>query len=223
VELSQRAGSGKLQLRTDEGVRNGIDAVMELVPNEIVASGAEAPSAADAYLCEQRGDAGGGRRGIAKPYRAGAAGRSKHRLAATIGLMAAAAPEAEWDRRVASLRSRDRVPAALANADLLSDARPDWCDRLVARTSMHDLLFTRPGDEYPFSATVRVSADGDIYQFELRRKGVLVTADRATRQNALAVLSAFLMQLDTGSAPKDCPPALGYERKRRDDERHTHR
>ena len=36
-----------------------------------------------------------------------------------------------------------------------------------------------------------------------RGQDLLVTADRATRRNALAVLNAFLMQLDTGSATPD--------------------
>jgi hypothetical protein len=42
----------KLQLRTDEGVHNGIDAVVELVPHQFVASGTEAPPTTDAYLRE---------------------------------------------------------------------------------------------------------------------------------------------------------------------------
>ena len=115
--------------------------------------------------------------------------------------MATADFEAEWDRSIALLRSLGRVPAALANADLLSDARRQWCDRLVARTSMHDLLFTRPGDAYPFPVFVRVSAADDVFGFQLRQQDLLVTADRATQPNALSVLNAFLMQLDTGSAP----------------------
>jgi hypothetical protein len=50
----------KLQFRTDEGVHDHVDAFGEPVPNQIVA-GLEAPAAAHAYLCQQRGDAGGGR------------------------------------------------------------------------------------------------------------------------------------------------------------------
>ena len=115
--------------------------------------------------------------------------------------VAAARFEAEWERSIASLRSLDRVPAALANADLLSDARPQWSDRLVARTSMHDLWFTRPEDVYPFPVFVKVSTAHGVFEFQLLEDWRLVTADRATRRNALDVLNAFLLQLDTGSAP----------------------
>jgi hypothetical protein len=52
------------------------------------------------------------------------------------------------------------VPAALANATTLVSARGRWGQHLICRTSMHDLLFTRPGDEYPFEASVRVHAQG---------------------------------------------------------------
>jgi hypothetical protein len=113
--------------------------------------------------------------------------------------LAVASSELGWQRSIDFLRSLDRVPAALANADLLSDAQPRWGERVVARTSMHDLLFTRRGDEYPFPVTVRVSVDADVYKFELRRDWLLVTADRARQENALIVLDAFLIQLDPGS------------------------
>jgi hypothetical protein len=91
------------------------------------------------------------------------------------------------------------VPAALASADLLHEAEARWGQRLVARTSMHDVLFTRPGDVYPFPLFVRVSAHGDVFEFQLRRSDLLVAADRATRPNANNVLDAFLMQLDAGA------------------------
>jgi hypothetical protein len=110
--------------------------------------------------------------------------------------MAAPSIEPEWSESIASLRERTQVPAALANADLLSEAEAQWSGRLVARTSMHDLLFTRPGDTYPFPLVVRVSVDGDVFEFQLRRTDLLVAADRATRLNARAVLDAFLMQLE---------------------------
>jgi hypothetical protein len=64
---------------------------------------------------------------------------------------------------------------------------------------MHDLLFTRPGDVYPFPAFVRVSAADGVFEFQLWQQDRLVTADSAKRQNALGVLHAFLMRLDTGS------------------------
>jgi hypothetical protein len=60
---------------------------------------------------------------------------------------------------------------------------------------MSDLLFTRVGEEFPWSQVVRVAAEGDVFRFELRRRDLLVTADRATLANASAVLDAFLLQL----------------------------
>ena len=62
-------------------------------------------------------------------------------------------------------------------------------------TSMHDLLFTVPGDDYPFAAQVRVSWSDDAYEFRLSRGSILVAADRCHEQNALNLLDAFLVQL----------------------------
>ena len=79
---------------------------------------------------------------------------------------------------------------------------------------MHDLLFTLPGDEYPFRREVRVAFDPavSVYEFTLcgRAPGAylhepsepgrapqtgLITADRAFEATAPQVLDAFLMQL----------------------------
>lgn len=76
-------------------------------------------------------------------------------------------------------------------------------DCFVAVTTSRTALFTRRGDVYPFPVFVRVSATDDVFEFQLRQQNLLVTADRATRRNALSVLNAFLMQLDTGSARGD--------------------
>jgi hypothetical protein len=89
------------------------------------------------------------------------------------------------------------VPAAQANAGLLAEAQTRWEGRVVARTSMHDLLFTVPGQAYPFRSSVRVHWEEDVYEFTLVAGGGLVTADRCFQANALAVLDAFLLQLDT--------------------------
>ena len=88
---------------------------------------------------------------------------------------------------------------------------------MEVRTSMHDLLFVPPGDRYPWVRYVQVSAAGDgfwfpqfdgVYRVELwlpaandPRLAVLRSADKA-RENAPAVLDAFLMQLvgDDGAA-----------------------
>jgi hypothetical protein len=60
---------------------------------------------------------------------------------------------------------------------------------------MHDLLFTLPGDDYPFSSSVGVSWGEGCYEFRLLRRGQLVTADKSNEENASDVLSAFLEQL----------------------------
>jgi hypothetical protein len=65
-------------------------------------------------------------------------------------------PWITWRDSLYSLRSLSGVPAALANATTLLAAMSRWGQHLVARTSMHDLLFTLPGDDYPFSSQVRV-------------------------------------------------------------------
>jgi hypothetical protein len=102
-----------------------------------------------------------------------------------------------WDQSVAFLREDvPHLPGAIATADLLERARPSWENKVVARTSMLDLLFTRPEEAFPWAVTVRVERVGeDAFQFELVRDYHLITADRATDENALAVLDAFLMQL----------------------------
>jgi hypothetical protein len=48
------------------------------------------------------------------------------------------------------------LPAA-AMAGLLQQAKGRWDGKVTARTSVFDLLFTLPGDAYPFETTVRVS------------------------------------------------------------------
>jgi hypothetical protein len=104
---------------------------------------------------------------------------------------------ASWVDSIRSLEEQDRIPAAAANASLLRVAHPRWRPIVMARTSMFDLLFTRPGDAYPFETTVRVSWDAEVFEFRLHdRAGFrLVTADRCHAANAPRVLDAFLFQL----------------------------
>jgi hypothetical protein len=64
-------------------------------------------------------------------------------------------PKAWWKQSTDFLRSLTMVPEAQANAWLLDRARDHWASTLIARTSMHSLLFTMPGDEHPFDRTVR--------------------------------------------------------------------
>ena len=60
---------------------------------------------------------------------------------------------------------------------------------------MHDVLFTVPGDEYPFPDTVRLHWDDGVYEFVLQHNNLTVTADRCYEANVDAVLEAFLFQL----------------------------
>ena len=94
-------------------------------------------------------------------------------------------PERSWTQVVADLQHRDGVPAAQANAELLASVGATWNGRVVPRTSMHDLLFTRPGDDYPFEEQVRVAWADGVFTFTLQAEdGKLVTADRARTANA---------------------------------------
>jgi hypothetical protein len=65
-----------------------------------------------------------------------------------------------WQESLNFLRSARSVPAALMNAVVLCRTRERWEQAVIARTSMHDLWFTLPGDAYPFTSSVRVKADG---------------------------------------------------------------
>jgi hypothetical protein len=62
---------------------------------------------------------------------------------------------------------------------------------------MHDLLFTRPGDRFPFDHLVRVSFDPDSETFSFTRRSPegVVAEDTARVDSASAVLDAFLAQL----------------------------
>jgi hypothetical protein len=103
--------------------------------------------------------------------------------------------DAEWTKSIAVLGALGRVPAAQANAELLRRAQERWSAHVVARTSMHDVWFTRPDDEYPFPRLVRVRGERDGFEFALLDDWVVVTGDHASLANAAAVLDAFLLQL----------------------------
>lgn len=105
-----------------------------------------------------------------------------------------------WQHVQRSLSERGVVPAALANGRLLAAMPAGWHGRVVARTSMHDLLFTRPADRYPFPSAVRVSWSDDVYSFSLTNEVGVVAADKSHEPNAPSVLAAFLCQLVEGEA-----------------------
>jgi hypothetical protein len=108
--------------------------------------------------------------------------------------------EPEWGDVVNDLKGRTGVPAALVNAGLLESVRERWDGVVVARTSMHDLLFTLPGDPYPFAGAVRVSWLDGTFEFRLIRNSLLVTADRCREPNAGLLLDSFLAQLAGGAS-----------------------
>jgi hypothetical protein len=107
--------------------------------------------------------------------------------------------EPEWDESVASLRGRSRVPAALANAELLAHAGARWRGQVVPRTSMHELLFTRPGDGYPFPRAVRVAVEDDGFEFRLivdaGGRAEAVATKRVMPVAAESTLDEFLTRL----------------------------
>ncbi len=72
--------------------------------------------------------------------------------------------------------------------------------KVALKKSMFDyLIFHRIDEPFPWEWEVRVSYKDGALEFKLirdaRRAPVVVTADRATPENAYAVLDAFLMQL----------------------------
>jgi hypothetical protein len=106
-----------------------------------------------------------------------------------------------WPELIASFRRRDAVPSHQVIANLLDAAQPRWGRILVARGSMHDALFALPGEIYPFPQSVRASWADGVFEFQLLRDELLVTADRCFEAKSLLVLEAFLAQLAGPSSP----------------------
>jgi hypothetical protein len=104
-------------------------------------------------------------------------------------------PDPTWQSSLDVVRALSGVPAAQANVATLARARARWQFAVIARTSMHDLLFTLPGDGYPFAASVRVRWDnGD--STVLRWQGdQLVEETTAGADDIDALLDAFLERL----------------------------
>lgn len=105
-----------------------------------------------------------------------------------------------WEQSIDFLLDCSDVPHARATAALLEQARDRWRGRVVPRTSMHSLLFTIPGQPYPFDQSVLVSWTDDVFEFQLVGGGVVQAADRCHEATAPAVLDAFLAQLVGGEA-----------------------
>jgi hypothetical protein len=116
-------------------------------------------------------------------------------------------PETRWKDSTEFLRSLSAVPEAQANVWLLDQARDRWASVVIARTSMHSLLFTMPNEPYPFNKTVMVRWAADVYEFRFEERlrlaeglNPLVAADRCFAVNAPLVLDAFLYQLAGAAA-----------------------
>jgi hypothetical protein len=112
-----------------------------------------------------------------------------------------ARPSQTWVEIAESLRSFD-APAARAVGDLLAAAGERWESTVDVHSSMHDLVFTRPEDVYPWPEVVHVSWREGVFGFRLERDSMLVTADRCRVDRAREVLDAFLLQLEAD---------IGYE------------
>jgi hypothetical protein len=106
--------------------------------------------------------------------------------------------EPTWQEGVDELRRRTTVPAALANAVVLVAARSRWQHTVVARTSMHDLLFTLPGDDYPFDREVRVSWSDDAFVVTLKERAAVLAQVEATFETVDRALDALLVRLVGG-------------------------
>jgi hypothetical protein len=102
--------------------------------------------------------------------------------------------EPSWDKSVDFLTSLDRVPAALATGGLLNRAR-SWEGRVVPRTSMHDLLFTMPGEEYPFAHQLRVSWKDGAFEFWLLVRDSEVAREQVSADDADEALDRYLVRL----------------------------
>lgn len=76
-------------------------------------------------------------------------------------------PYVSWADSLEFLRNCDSVPAALCNATTLVVARHRWAQHIHCRTSMHDLLFTTPEDEFPFTRSVVVRVQGSRHLVRL--------------------------------------------------------
>ena len=104
-------------------------------------------------------------------------------------------PDPTWQASLGFLRDLRGVPAAQANTIILTQARARWQHAVIARTSMHDLLFTLPGDDYPFTSSVRVQSANGRHVLLLWDNDLLVEENAANAENIDALLDAFLERL----------------------------
>ena len=108
------------------------------------------------------------------------------------------------------LRGFKDNPPAQASADLLAAAATRWEPVLRAHTSLTNLVFSRPGESYPWSEAVWVSYKDGIFEFRLQgAAGGPAKTGRCPPEDAAAFLDDFLMQLGRGSDPAPAPVDCG--------------
>jgi hypothetical protein len=103
-----------------------------------------------------------------------------------------------WQDSINFLRELSTVPAALANATTLALAKPRWEGQLIARTSVHDLLFTLPGDSYPFRSMLTVQWRDGISTILRWQDELLAEETNAETPAVDTVLDAMLERLARG-------------------------
>ncbi len=79
-----------------------------------------------------------------------------------------------WPEAITRLRARTGVAPALAAALVLAEARARWEELVVVATAGNDLLFSRPGDAYPFPLDVRIGLAGTVYSVRLVAQTAIV-------------------------------------------------
>lgn len=118
--------------------------------------------------------------------------------------------EPTWKETAELLRSHPS-PEAIRLAAMLSEAESEWGTRVVARQSHNNLLFTLPGDPYPFKATSEVWYEAGTFTFNLRVRSTLITADKCFEPSALRVLETFLYQLVANTPATPVPSSIADE------------
>lgn len=120
-------------------------------------------------------------------------------------------PYLSWVESLDFLRTCLGVPPALNNAATLVAARHRWGQHVHCRTSMHDLLFTVPGDEFPFTDSVvvhvdgsrhvvRRTADADVHEVECTAAEIDPVVDEALESLSLVAPGQVCRACGTPSA-----------------------
>ena len=101
-----------------------------------------------------------------------------------------------WSHAIDLLKSMPHESSAVALLGLLEQARGRWEATVVAGTSHLDLMFSVPGDRFPFEHKVRTTWANQRFDMRLvDRWERVITADYCFAPNATVVLDALLLQL----------------------------